>query len=419
MTTTLDAGPEPSVRRPPAPEEPRLLSGRPDLPSHLDRVGPLPPWGRDLIAELDRAGLAGRGGASFPTARKMAAVAAGPGPRVVVANGTEGEPLSAKDKTLLLQAPHLVLDGLDLAARAVGARRRIICVEREHPDVYRAVRAAMAERADDTLELVRTPHRYVTGQETALVDLIDGGPGRPSLSRPFERGVGGAPTLVDNVETLAHMALIARFGAGWYRSAGTEDDPGTTLVTLAGAVREPGVREVDHGESLPRLLRDARSAAPRGVLVGGYYGRWLPGSALTGLTLDRAGLARHGASLGAGVIAVIDESSCVVAELARVAAWYAASSAGQCGACTWGLRDLAGATAAIQLGRRADRARSDIGRWAPMVKGRGACRLPDGAAGFLESGIEVFADEIAAHESGGGCGRPDNHLLPAPAQEAW
>jgi NADH:ubiquinone oxidoreductase subunit F (NADH-binding) len=298
-----------------------------------------------------------------------------------------------------------VLDGLDLAARAVGARRRIICVARGQAEVYESVRAALGRRGDRAVEIVLTPQRYISGQETALVDFIDGGPGRPTLSRPFETGVGGAPTLVDNVETLAHVALIARHGADAWR-------PGPALVTVAGAVRAPGVREVVPGDSLREILRDAGSARPRGVLLGGYYGRWIPGSAVDTVPVEPA-------SMGAGVIAVVDDSSCAVAELARVAAWYAASSAGQCGACTWGLRDLAGATAAVHVGRRADRALADIRRWTPMVRGRGACRLPDGAAGFLESGIEVFADEIAAHESGAGCGRTDNHLLPAPAPEAW
>lgn len=337
---------------------------------------------------------------------------------MVVANGTEGEPLSQKDKTLMLRSPHLVLDGLDAAAAAVGAYRRIICIERGNPSVYAAMRTAAAERRDDSIEIVLTPHRYITGQETALVDFIDGGGGRPTLNRPFERGVAGLPTLVDNVETLAHLALIDRFGPQWYRGVGTESDPGTTLVTVGGAVRKPGVYEVPMGTRLKRLLVDAGSAAPRGLLIGGYFGRWLPGSAVEQLTLDREGLGRFGAGLGCGVITVMGERACAVAELARVAAWYAGSSAGQCGACTWGLKDLAVATGAVNAGTPDPAAPADIRRWSAMVKGRGACRLPDGAAAFLESGLEVFASEVAEHQSGG-CPRQDRQLLPVPRPEAW
>ena len=399
-----------------APTQARLLGGRPDLGSHIDRFGLNVQRGRDLIELSNRAGLTGRGGAGFPTARKLSAVASGRGPRVVVANGTEGEPMSAKDKTLLVRAPHLVLDGLDAAAAAVRANRRIICIERGNNTVYTALRTALAERRDGDVEVVLTPHRYIAGQETALVDFIDGGPGLPTLERPFERGVEGRPTLVDNVETLAHLALVNRFGPTWYRQAGVPTDPGTALVTVGGTVERTLVYEVPLGTPLSSLLAEASSLPPRGVLIGGYFGRWIPGPRVDGVTLDRDSLGAHGAALGCGVIAVIDEHSCAVAEMARVAAWYAAGSAGQCGACTWGLRDLAAATSAVHTGARDPAAPADIRRWSAMVRGRGACRLPDGAAGFLESALDVFAAEIAEHQAGR-CGRPDHDLLPTPTQE--
>ena len=415
VTSTI----EPVRLRPPAPGEARLLAGAPDLSSHLARLGHLPRHhSADLIEIVGRSGLTGRGGAGFPTARKLQAVASGRGGKVVVANGTEGEPLSAKDKTLLVRSPHLVLDGLDMAARTVRATRRIVCIERGHPGVYAALRLALAERGDDGVEVVLTPRRYITGQESALVNFLDGGAGKPTLARPFEHGVGGHPTLVDNVETLAHLGLIVRFGSDWYRSAGTASDPGTTLTTLGGALARPGVYEIPLGMPLSQLLRHADARRVRGVLIGGYFGRWVPAEALDSITIDSGGLAPHKAGVGCGVVAAIDKDSCAVAELARVAAWYAASSAGQCGACTWGLRDLASATAALDHGLPDPAPVDDIRRWTAMVKGRGACRLPDGAAAFLESGIEVFAAEIAEHQNGR-CRRPDRQLLPVPGTEAW
>ena len=397
---------------------PRLLAGRPDLAGHLAAFGPLPPVAAEMPAMTARAGLTGRGGAGFPTHRKLEAVAGRRGPRVVVANGTEGEPLSAKDKTLLIQAPHLVLDGLDLAAQAVGASRRVICIERGNQAVYAAVCVALAERRDESVEVVVTPRRYVTGQEAALVDFIDGGPGRPTRERPFERGVGGRPTLVDNVETLAHLALIARFGPEWFRQVGSPGSPGSALITVGGRVDRPGVFEVAMGTPLSSVLQLAQAAPPRAVLLGGYFGRWIPARSARQLTLDAASLSAHGAAVGCGVVAVIDDDSCAVAELARVAAWYAHSSAGQCGACTWGLRDLAAATSALEAGSPDPRVTSDIQRWTAMVKGRGGCRLPDGAVAFLESGMEAFADEIAEHQAGR-CRRRDHRLLPTPTPEAW
>ncbi len=332
------------------PTVPRLLGHGPDMATHLASYGPLPSAGGALLDILAAAGLKGRGGAGFPTARKIGTVAGSRAQTVVVANGSEGEPLSAKDKVLLANSPHLVLDGLALVAALVGARRRLVCIESRNPSVEGAVRRALFERNEDGVELVTTPRRYLAGQESALVDLINGGHGKPALVRPFERGVDGLPTLVDNVETLAQLALIARFGAQWYREVGTPDDAGSTLVTIAGSVSQPGVYEIAHGWPLDEVLVHAGAHRPRAVLLGGYYGRWASAEQIRGLRLDAASLRKAGLSLGCGVIAVLDDETCAVDEAARVAAWFAANSAGQCGACTWGLRDLAHATGDLVSG---------------------------------------------------------------------
>jgi NADH:ubiquinone oxidoreductase subunit F (NADH-binding) len=400
------------------PSLPRLLPGAPDLSTHLARYGPLHPCPGYLWPSLERAGLKGRGGASFPTARKIAAVAAIRGPAVVVGNGTEGEPLSAKDKVLLAHSPHLVLDGLAVAAELVGAKRRVLCIERGNPEVETAVRRALNERHDDGVELFTMPRRYLSGQENALVDLLNGGAGRPTLARPYEQGVNKRPTLVDNVETLAHLALIARFGAHWYREIGTPEDPGSTLVTLSGAVNRPGVYEIAHGWRTADVLAHAGALHPRAVLLGGYYGKWARAEDVMGLRLGSGSLGPAGLSLGCGVIAVLDDTTCAVADTARVATWFAANSAGQCGACTWGLRDLARTTARLAGTRGEGATPAQLLRWAAMIEGRGACRLPDGAIGFLRSALEVFADEIAEHLAGG-CRRQRRNILPTPVPEPW
>jgi NADH:ubiquinone oxidoreductase subunit F (NADH-binding) len=410
-----------TVRRPrsaPGPTLPRLLAASPDLGTHVARYGPLPSTSSSLLSSLEQAGLRGRGGAGFPTARKIVAVAATGRGTVAVANGTEGEPLSAKDKVLLTRAPQLVLDGLALAADMVGARRRILCIERGNRVVEEAVRQALSERREDRVELFTTPRRYLSGQENALVDLINGGQGKPTMGRPFVRGVNGRPTLVDNVETLAHLALIARYGPEWYREVGTPEDPGSTLVTVAGSVGRPGVYEVAHGWRLDEVLAHAGATRPRAVLLGGYYGRWVGTENIRGLRVNSASLGAEGLSLGCGVIAVLDDTTCAVAETARVSTWFAANSAGQCGACTWGLRDLAYSASGLSEGRPEPAELGKLMRWANMIEGRGACGLPDGAVLFLRTALQVFADEVHDH-LGRGCSRTRRHVLPTPTPEPW
>jgi NADH:ubiquinone oxidoreductase subunit F (NADH-binding) len=402
----------------PGPDLPRLLAGPSDLAAHLASYGPLPSQASHVWQCLEGSGLRGRGGAAFPTARKIAAVAAAKRGAVVVANGAEGEPLSAKDKVLLTHAPHLVLDGMALAAQLVGASRQILCFEVGNREVEAAVRCALGERNDDGVELFATPRRYLSGQENALVGLLNGGPGKPTLTRPFERGVDGLPTLVDNVETLAHLALIARFGSRWYREIGTPEDPGSTLVTIGGAVNHPGVYEIAHGWRLEDVLAHAGARNPRAVLLGGYYGRWAGVAETSRLRLDSVSLGHAGYSLGCGVIAVVDDSTCAVAETARVAAWFAANSAGQCGACTWGLADLALTTSNLTSPRPEPAGLTQLVRWSAMIEGRGACKLPDGAVAFLRSALDVFAGEIHEHLVGACC-RPKVNLLPTPAPEPW
>src|SRR5438270_12336118 len=231
---------------------PRLLAGVSSGggPSNLDHhfavYGPLPPPGAiDLPALAEASGLQGRGGAGFPTGMKLRAVAAQRGRPVVVANGTEGEPISGKDKVLVGYLPHLVLDGAAAAAQALGAREAIVAVSRADREGLDALSAAIAERGRGLdkrvrLRAVAVPDGFVAGEETALVQFLNRGLAQPGFTppRPFERGVGRAPTLVQNVETLAQLALIARFGPEWFRAVGTAAEPGTALVTISGAVAE-------------------------------------------------------------------------------------------------------------------------------------------------------------------------------------
>jgi NADH:ubiquinone oxidoreductase subunit F (NADH-binding) len=421
----------PRRRSVPDPHElPRLLAGARvgqgpvSLEEHVERHGVLPKEisrgeAARLIDLVEASGLRGRGGAGFPAGRKLRAVAERGRRTVVVANGSEGEPASAKDKVLLRRVPHLVLDGAALAAATVGAAEAFVVVGETAERERLALEDAVAERERRRLDgvafrVVRIPDRFVAGEETALVNFLNGGPAKPTFTppRPFERGVGGLPTLVQNVETLSHLALVARYGPAWFRGLGTEQQPGTALVTLDGAVGRPGVHEIPIGLPLRDLVEQAGgvSAPISAFLVGGYFGTWVAVRDAVELTLSDAGLAPAGASLGAGTIVALPAGTCGVLETARVARYLAGESARQCGPCVHGLDAIA--TAVEHLAARKKRRRGggggDLARWTAQVKGRGACRHPDGAARLVESALVVFADELARHARGGctGDGRP-------------
>jgi len=407
---------------------PRLLPagfavGPASLADHLARYGPAQPAGLTgphraaLIEEVERSGLTGRGGAAFPTARKLAAVAAGRDP-VVVANGTEGEPASAKDKILLARSPHLVLDGAVLAAGLADARQAVIVV---HHAVREIIDKAIAERRRARLDPVQirvmtAAGRFVAGEASAVVHWIERGIPTPTTTPPrlSARGLGGRPTLVQNVETLAHLALIGRFGASWFRSAGTIDEPGTMLVTVLGAVRQPCVQEIAIGTPVGTVLDMAGgSSAPlQALLIGGYFGRWADAAPAAAAPFSTAGLAPLGASVGAGLIAALPANACGLAETARVTRYLADESAGQCGPCLFGLDAVAGEVQRLAEGRTSDLAR--LHRWLGQVNGRGACSHPDGAVRLISSALTVFAGELDQHAQGWCRGTAKTPILPLP-----
>ena len=251
----------------------------------------------------------------------------------------------------------------------------------------------------------------------------------------------GRPTLVCNVETLAHLALIARYGSSWFRELGTPEQPGSALVTLAGPVGHPGVYEIEHGSPLSALLdaADGLTAQPRAVLLGGYSGTFIDGSRLREVALSDRHLAPFGASLGAGVVVVLSADACPVAELARLTRWLASQSARQCGPCLFGLDAIASAFEQLaggagerlgesnglldgRRGRQVARGRNErdavnrrLHSLAGLVRGRGACSHPDGVARLVSSALEVFAQELADHAHHGpcaACARPSE--LPRP-----
>jgi NADH:ubiquinone oxidoreductase subunit F (NADH-binding) len=411
---------------------PRLLAGRPGgghdqgLAEHLRQHGllPAPASAAVLIDEIGAAGLTGRGGAAFPTARKLAAVrAAGQVDAVIAGNGAEGEPASRKDVTLLWHAPHLVLDGLQLAAGACDATAAVLYVHGGDPDLLghleSAIGARQAAGADRlAVRLIEAPPRFLSGEESALVAHVSGGPAVPAFKQPrvFERGIGGRPTLVQNVETLAHMALIARHGAGWFRGVGTPDEPGSMLCTVQEADGRTWVAEATLGTLIGQLVRI--DAGVQAVLTGGYHGGWLTAAEARQLPLANASLRPAGTFVGAGVLAALPATACGLAETANVARYLALESAGQCGPCLNGLPRIAAALGVLARPRPARAELASVRRWAGLVTGRGACHHPDGTVRFVASALRVFAAEIAEHDRGRCTGTTAASFLPVPAAPA-
>ncbi len=397
---------------------PQTLDGQSaSLNRHLARHGDLRIQ-QTTMAEIEQSGLTGRGGAAFPTARKLAAVAAAAGRPVVVVNGTEGEPASAKDKVLLATEPHLVLDGAVVAAHLAGAREVIVVA---HLAVAGSIEDAIGERQDNVnICVVEAADGFVAGEASAVVNWLAGGPPVPTQVPPrlAQHGLNGRPTLVQNAETLAHVALIGRHGARWFRELGTVAEPGSMLITVIGAVREPGVREIEIGIPVADVL--AAAGGPdrplHALLIGGYFGTWVPWPDAARLPFSAAGLAGVGAAPAAGLVAALPADCCGVAETARVARYLAGESAGQCGPCVFGLDAIA-----RELGRAAAGQSASVPllrRWLGQVDGRGACRHPDGAVRFIRSGLDVFAPELDLHARGW-CSATDlDPLLPVPPRRA-
>ncbi len=381
-----------------------LNAGPESYAEHLAHFGPLPAAHDrpDLIPRLEASGLLGRGGGGFPVGRKWRTVAERAGGRaVVLANGAEGEPLSAKDRAVMTVRPHAVLDGALLAADAVGADEVILYIGTAHHAARRSMTEALAQRpANVSIRIVAAPDRYVAGEESAAVHFVNDGDARPTVvpPRPYERGVGGAPTLVQNVESLAYAALIARSA-----------DAGRGLVTVAGGAY-PGVREIQLGTTVGEIigLRRDQGQGARAVLLGGYFGRWLAADQAWDLPFEPAGLRSAGLTFGCGVVSVLGNDACGVAASARILDYLADQSAAQCGPCVFGLRAIADATGRLAAGNADPGDLTRIERWAGQLAGRGACRHPDGAAGLLFSVLSTFGDEFSRHARSGSCsaGRP-------------
>lgn len=356
----------------------------------------------EIVNAVAEAGLIGRGGAGYPTASKWTAALRTPRPRYLIVNGAEGEPGSYKDRHLMARAPHRLLEGILLAARAIEADKAIVYINRQFVAAQRALAAAIQELAATDLCSALIPidlrvekHVYVAGEETAMINVLMGGPAWPHPRPPYppERGYLGRPTVVNNVETLAHVPLILRYGPDWYRA----NRP--ALFSITGAVRSPGVFEASLGTTVRELLERAGGPAPGqtvlAVLPGGYSLPWLLADHLDVASTPEA-LTAAGTGLGFSFLVLGDAVGFGMAA-AQVAAFFARESCERCPLCSTGTARIA------QLLRPAAE-RSLTAEEAAMIVAvgaehsrRGICALLDTAASFASRAAGQLRLEKGGH----------------------
>lgn len=396
-------------------EGPRLLADLehgPGLAVHRRRAIQGNPWprsGRELCELVEAVDIRGRGGAAFPLARKIRTAMKSRRRPVVVVNAAEGEPASSKDSSLMLLKPHLVLDGAQLVAQALGAVAIHVVVPGERPAVQAAARTALAERADADdvgMTLHHAECRFVAGESSAVLELLAGRPNLPvtTTSPAAVSGLDGRPTVLSNAETFAQTAILVRDGVDAYCGVGTPAEPGTRLLTIDGDGDRPTVLEVAHGTRLAPILSAVDSDAETGLLLGGYHGTWLPTDAVARLSVSAASMSTEGVAIGAGVLLPLRAGACPVRRTAAVVSYLAGESANRCGPCRFGLPALAEAVRDLALGSVGSDRR--VLQLADTVERRGACHHPDGTTRSIRSLLKVFPREIEAHMAGDCTARP-------------
>ena len=381
----------------------------------------------EVITVVKDSGLRGRGGAGFPTGLKwsfMPDPAKDPRPRYLAVNADESEPGTCKDRVLMEEDPHGLVEGILIACYAMRVRTAYIYVRGEYRLPHDRVAAAVEEARAAGLvgasilgsgfaceiHMHKGAGAYICGEETGLMESLEGKRGHPRPKPPFPAGFGlwGQPTTVNNVETLHNVPFIIAQGVRWYRTMGTEKSPGNILVGISGHVERPGVYEVPLGISAREILEDLAG----GVWKGRKLKAWIPGGSSTGflpaaqigLAMDHDSLREAGSMLGTGAMIVLDETACTVRAMEVMARFYEHESCGQCSQCREGTQWL------NQILRRIERGTGrmeDIELLTSlangMAPGKTICALSDAAAIPTHSLVRHFRAELEAHVKGGGC----------------
>jgi NADH-quinone oxidoreductase subunit F len=380
----------------------------------------------DLIEEISRSGLRGRGGAGFPTGVKWRTVRDDPCPtKYAVCNAAEGEPGTFKDRWILRHDPFAVIEGLVIAAWAVGAERAFIGIKAGFATELARLERALAEMAgagllaDVPIEVVAGPDEYLFGEEKAMLEVVEGNAPMPRILPPYQQGLFASqrapnPTLVNNVETLANVPQIVRQGADWFRSQGTDGSPGTMVFTISGDVRVPGIYELPLGTTLRTLIYEIAGGPPDDRAVKAI----IPGASTAALTadlldtpMDFDAMKDVGSGLGSGGFVVYDDSACLVSAVAAFSRFLYVESCAQCPPCKAGSSDI---TAALERIERGEGTQVDLDtalvRCTTVTDGQ-RCALPTGESILVSSAIRTFEPEFREH-LGRACPRPRD--LPFP-----
>ena len=378
----------------------------------------------EIIKVVSDAGLRGRGGAGFPTGKKWQLTREAPEqPRYLVLNGGEDEPGSKKDRVLLENLPHLVLEGAILGAYAIGAEKVYLYINAHYDAAIQSVKDALAEAKSAgywgeralgsdfnlAIEIVAAPHNYVAGEDTAALDVIEGKKPWPRQKPPFPVTVGlfGKPTAVNNVETLANVAPILLNGADWYRRFGTAESPGTMIFSLNDDVNRPGVYELPFGTPLRYLIEECGGGLRGGqkikaIMPAAPSSAFLPADKID-TPLDHASMRDAGSSLGCGVVKLVAEGDCIVEELVKIADFFAVESCGQCPACRMETSTLAMMMKKVQAGQGGQAILDQFGKIVAFNKGKGFCNLIAMPGPPIESALKLFPKDFEAHLGTGKC----------------
>jgi NADH:ubiquinone oxidoreductase subunit F (NADH-binding) len=376
------------------------------------------------IDEVAQSGLRGRGGGGFPTGRKWSGAAGQEGThRYVVCNAAEGEPGTFKDRALMRTNPYQLVEGMIIAASAIGAQEAFICLKASFEAEYEAVTRAIADMqragicTDCEITVVSGPEEYLYGEEKAMLEVIEGREPLPRLSPPYIQGLFGEsnPTLVNNVETLSNVPHILARGRDWFRSIGTDASPGNIVCTVVGDVAAPDVGEVELGIQ----LRDVIDLVGSGLLADRHVKAVFSGVANAVVTaehldvpLSYEGFEAIGSGMGAGGFIVYDDRTCMV-EVARCfSRFLAVESCGQCPPCKLGSAQITTALERIEAGEGDDGDIGNIGRWRAKVTDGARCYLATEETVVVGSILEAFPEEFAEHIELGRCPRPRPQVVP-------
>jgi NADH:ubiquinone oxidoreductase subunit F (NADH-binding) len=378
----------------------------------------------DVVKQVSDAGLRGRGGAGFPTGKKWELTREAPEQtRYLILNGGEDEPGSKKDRVLMENVPHLVIEGVILSAYAIGAEKAYLYINAQYETAIKRIADALPEAKSEgywgenilgssfslDIEIVPAPHNYVAGEDTAVIEVIEGKKAWPRQKPPFPvtAGLFGKPTSVNNVETLANVAPILLHGADWYRKFGTAESPGTMIFALDDDVNRPGVYELEFGTPLRHLIEECggglkNSKKIKAIMPASPSCAFLPPEKRD-TPLDHNSMREAGAGIGCGVIRLVGEGECIVEEVLGIAEFFAAESCGQCPACRMETSTLAMMMKKVQQGQGGKPILEQFGKILAFNKGKGFCNLINMPGPPIESALKLFPGDFEAHLTTGKC----------------